>query len=93
MAKAGREEGIDLIGGSAIIAPSGEIVSECDLAAAAAYRKDMFDFERHRRPDQYGIITRTSAMRPIPEPVRALTRSRPWALFAPHLDVPPWRNW
>ncbi len=70
VAKAGREEGSDLIGGSAIIAPSGEIVAqartvgdevivaECDLDAAAAYRRDMFDFARHRRPDQYGIITR-----------------------------------
>ena len=70
VAKAGREESSALIGGSAIIAPSGEIVAqartvgdevivaECDLDAAAAYRRDMFDFARHRRPDQYGIITR-----------------------------------
>jgi predicted amidohydrolase len=70
VAKAGCEEGSNLIGGSAIIAPTGEIVAmtrtlgdeiivaECDLDAAVAYRKDMFDFARHRRPDQYGIICR-----------------------------------
>lgn len=70
VAKAGCEEGSDLIGGSSIIAPSGEIVAqartlsdeiivaECDLDAAADYRRDMFDFARHRRPDQYGIITK-----------------------------------
>lgn len=70
VAKAGCEEGSDLIGGSVIVAPSGEIVAqartlsdevivaECDFEAAAAYRRDMFDFARHRRPDQYAIITR-----------------------------------
>lgn len=72
VAKAGLEEGSNLIGGSAIIAPSGEIVAqartlgdeviihECDFEAAAAYRRDMFDFARHRRPDQYGIISAPS---------------------------------
>ena len=70
VAKAGREEGSDLIGGSAIVAPSGEIVAqartvgdevivaECDLDAAAAYRRDMMDLARHRRPDQYGLLVR-----------------------------------
>lgn len=70
VAKAGREEGCDMIGGSAIIAPSGEIVAqartlgdevivaECDLDAAAAYRLDMMDLARHRRPDQYGLLVR-----------------------------------
>jgi predicted amidohydrolase len=70
VAKAGREEGCDLIGGSAIIAPSGEIVAqartlgdevivaECDLDAAAAYRRDMMDLARHRRPDQYALLVR-----------------------------------
>lgn len=70
VAKAGREEGSDLIGGTAIIAPSGEIVAqartlgdevivaECDLDAAAAYRRDMMDLARHRRPDQYGLLVR-----------------------------------
>lgn len=70
VAKAGREAGSHLIGGSAIIAPSGEIVAqartvddeiivaECDLDAAAAYRRDMFDFRRHRRPEVYDLLTR-----------------------------------
>jgi N-carbamoyl-D-amino-acid hydrolase len=68
VAKAGREAGHDLIGGSVIIAPSGEIVAqartlgdeiivaECDLDAAIAYRRDMFDLRRHRRPDQYRLL-------------------------------------
>ena len=70
VAKAGHEEGSNLIGGSVIIAPSGEIVAqartlddevivaECDLEAAAAYKRDMFDLARHRRPDQYGLLVR-----------------------------------
>ncbi len=70
VAKAGREEGSDLIGGSVIVAPSGEIVAqartladevivaECDLDAAVAYRRDMMDLARHRRPDQYGLLVR-----------------------------------
>ncbi len=69
VAKAGDEEGVAMIGGSAIIAPSGEIVAQaatladelivadCDLDAGASYRTTVFDFERHRRPEHYGIIT------------------------------------
>lgn len=67
-AKAGIEEGVDQIGGSAIIAPSGEIVAcartkddelvvaEIDLDMAARYRKDIFNFAQHRRPEHYGLI-------------------------------------
>ncbi|MCZ7529459.1 MAG: N-carbamoyl-D-amino-acid hydrolase [Acidimicrobiia bacterium] len=69
VAKAGDEEGVPMIGGTAIIAPSGEIVSQastlgdelvvsdCDLDACASYRTTTFDFERHRRPEHYEIIT------------------------------------
>ena len=69
VAKAGNEEGIEMIGGSAIIAPSGEIVAacstkgdelavaRCDLDLCHSYKTTTFNFERHRRPEAYGLIT------------------------------------
>ncbi|MBM3597571.1 MAG: N-carbamoyl-D-amino-acid hydrolase [Alphaproteobacteria bacterium] len=63
-AKAGREDGFDLLGHSCIIAPSGEVVAlsstladelvpyRCDIDLAPYY-KSFHDFERNRRPDQY----------------------------------------
>jgi len=68
VAKAGCEEGEDLIGGSCIIAPTGEIVAtakslddelvvgEIDLDAVLACRRVNFDFALYRRPDQYRLI-------------------------------------
>lgn len=68
-AKAGREEAQALIGGSCIIAPTGEIAAQAlslddevvvhriDLDLIAACRKTNFDFARYRRPDQYRAIT------------------------------------
>ncbi|WP_309070854.1 nitrilase-related carbon-nitrogen hydrolase [Arthrobacter sp.] len=68
-AKAGTEEGVCQIGGSAIIAPSGEIVAtartmgdelvtaEIDLDMVTRYRRDVFNFSQHRRPEHYSIIT------------------------------------
>ncbi|WP_146589293.1 N-carbamoyl-D-amino-acid hydrolase [Puniceibacterium confluentis] len=65
VAKAGVEEGCDLIGGSAIVAPTGEIVAQaatlgdevivadCDLDRCAEIRANIFDFAKHRRPDVY----------------------------------------
>lgn len=67
-AKAGVEEGQALIGGSCIIAPTGEIVAEAkslddeviahaaDLDLIGTCRKVNFDFEQYRRPDQYRLI-------------------------------------
>ena len=67
-AKAGLEDGQALIGGSCIIAPTGEIaalavsvddevvVHRADLELIAACRRVNFDFARYRRPDQYGLI-------------------------------------
>ncbi|MGO4382817.1 nitrilase-related carbon-nitrogen hydrolase [Specibacter sp. RAF43] len=64
-AKAGVEEGVAQIGGSAIIAPSGEIIAtattrgdelvtaEIDLDMASRYRRDVFNFAQHRRPEHY----------------------------------------
>jgi predicted amidohydrolase len=69
VAKCGREEGVDQIGQSQIIAPSGEIVAmastlgdelvvaRCDLDLGRSYKSTVFDFARHRRPEHYGLIT------------------------------------
>lgn len=69
VAKAGIEEGVEQIGGSAIIAPSGEIVAQAssqgdelviadiDLDMVTRYRKEVFSFGHHRRPEHYGAIT------------------------------------
>jgi predicted amidohydrolase len=68
-AKAGLEEGQALIGGSCIIAPTGEIAAlassvddevvlhRADLDLIAACRRVNFDFARYRRPEEYGLIT------------------------------------
>jgi predicted amidohydrolase len=67
-AKAGREEGCELIGGSAVIAPSGEIiamcassgdelaVARCNLDLCNSYKRTVFDFERHRQLAAYRLI-------------------------------------
>lgn len=67
-ARCGQEEGSDMIGQSAIIAPSGEIVASaytredelitarCDLDMAKRYRETYFNFERHREPKYYKLI-------------------------------------
>jgi predicted amidohydrolase len=68
VAKAGREEGCDLIGGSCIIAPTGEIAARCttlgdELAIATCnldrcreIQDNIFNFEVHRQPHQYGLL-------------------------------------
>ena len=68
-AKAGLEDGQALIGGSCIIAPTGEmaaqamslgdeiIVHRADLDLIATCRKVNFDFALYRRPDQYRLIS------------------------------------
>ncbi|MDP3707946.1 MAG: N-carbamoyl-D-amino-acid hydrolase [Polaromonas sp.] len=68
VAKAGLEEGVDSIGGSCIVAPSGEIVARCitkgdevaiarcDLDFCAIYKRTTFNFDMHRRPEAYGLI-------------------------------------
>lgn len=69
VAKAGREEGCDLIGGSMIVAPTGEIVAQAatledeivaariDLDRCAEIRRNVFDFAQHRQPGDYGRLT------------------------------------
>jgi predicted amidohydrolase len=77
-AKCGCEEGSDMIGQSAIIAPSGEIiamtrslddeiiVANCDFEMGRRYRETIFDFARHREPSQYGLIVERKGARPPP---------------------------
>ena len=77
VAKAGDEDGIRQIGGSMIIAPSGEIVAacttegdelaiaRCDLDLCASYKNTTFNFAKHRRTEAYGmIVERTGAIVP-----------------------------
>ena len=77
VAKAGCEEGFNMIGQTCIIAPSGEIVAmcctmgdelvirKCDLDMAIPYRADIFNFTAHRRPEHYKLITdRAGALLP-----------------------------
>ena len=68
VAKCGLEEGSLMIGQSAIIAPSGEIVaaartledevivSTCDLDFGRRYKETIFNFAQHREPRHYGLI-------------------------------------
>jgi predicted amidohydrolase len=79
VAKAGMEEGFNMIGQTCIIAPSGEIVAQCatmgdelvirkcDLDFAKPYRDDIFNFAAHRRPEHYGLITERTGAIPPPE--------------------------
>ena len=68
VAKAGVEEGVDQIGGSCIVAPSGEIIAacttkgdeialaRCDLDLCNSYKRTTFNFDIHRQPQAYGMI-------------------------------------
>jgi predicted amidohydrolase len=68
VAKAGMEEGVDSIGGSCVVAPSGEVVARCitkddelalarcDLDFCAIYKRTTFNFDLHRRPEAYAMI-------------------------------------
>ena len=79
VAKAGGEEGFNMIGQTCIIAPSGEIVAQCatmgdelvirkcDLDFAKPYRADIFNFAAHRRPEHYRLITERTGAVPPPE--------------------------
>ncbi len=68
VAKAGKEEGCDLIGQSCIIAPTGEIVAmcstlgdelivaDCDLDRSREIKDNIFNFALHRQPQHYGLL-------------------------------------
>lgn len=69
VAKAGMEEGSELIGGSIIVAPTGEVVAkaatsgdevitaEVDLDRCLEIRANIFNFAEHREPQDYALIT------------------------------------
>ena len=69
VAKAGVEEGVDSLGQSMIVAPSGQIVAQtfttddelitarCDLDWCKRYTGTLFDFDKYRRPEVYTRIT------------------------------------
>ena len=74
-AKAGHEEGCDLIGGSCIVAPSGEIVVRCetladelitwscDLDECRDIQDNIFNFSLHREPQEYGPLSEVNGHR------------------------------
>ena len=75
VAKAGNEEGVPMIGGSQIIAPTGEsvavavteedelITAACDLDLGKSYKQSVFDFARHREPAHYRLIVESKGAR------------------------------
>ncbi|BBK43077.1 N-carbamoyl-D-amino-acid hydrolase [Allostella vacuolata] len=76
-AKAGVEEGCMLIGGTCVVAPSGELVAVAstlgdellvytmDLDATVPIKNSVFNFAKHRRVEHYGmIVERTGAIPP-----------------------------
>jgi N-carbamoyl-D-amino-acid hydrolase len=73
-AKCGAEDGFAMIGGSAIVAPTGEIAAVAlteedeviattlDLELGDYLKRNVFNFEKHRRIEHYGLIaSRTGA--------------------------------
>ena len=78
-AKCGTEEGSRMVGQSAIIAPSGEIVAQavtlddevitarCDLDIGKRYRETIFNFAKHREPEAYRLIVERKGAIPPPE--------------------------
>ncbi len=81
-AKCGVEEGSNMVGQSAIIAPSGEIVAQavsledevitarCDLDLGKRYRETIFNFAKHREPEAYRLIVERKGAEPPPGPDR-----------------------
>lgn len=68
VAKAGFEEGCELIAGSIIVAPTGEVLARTqgsddevitariDLDRCSEIRRNVFDFAQHREPEEYHKI-------------------------------------
>ncbi len=79
VAKAGREEGCELLGSSMIVAPSGEIVAhatttadevivaKCDLDLSRHSKDHIFNFAEHRRIEHYKLIAERTGAIPPPE--------------------------
>ncbi len=79
VAKAGFEDGHDLMAGSCIVDPNGEIVAlaetaedelvvhDCDLDACAFLKETTLKFEAHRRIEHYRLICSQTGAVPPPE--------------------------
>jgi N-carbamoyl-D-amino-acid hydrolase len=75
-AKCGAEDGFHMIGGSCIVAPSGEIAAQAvseddevifcdaDLSLAENFRQHVFNFAKHRRPEHYRLIVDRAGVGP-----------------------------
>lgn len=71
VAKAGIEDGVDLMDGTCIIDPAGEIVAlartsadelviaDCDLDLCANGKAEEFNFDKNRRPEHYAALAST----------------------------------
>ncbi|ORY68459.1 carbon-nitrogen hydrolase [Pseudomassariella vexata] len=78
VAKCGVEDGIGMIAGSMIVDPNGRVVAESktmgdelvvatiDLAMCRSQKERVFNFERHRRVENYGIILAQVGAKEIP---------------------------
>jgi predicted amidohydrolase len=78
-AKAGNEDGFELMAGSCIVNPDGEIVAltqttqdelitfDCDLDECAFLKQTTFDFAAHRRIEHYGRICSQTGAEPPAE--------------------------
>jgi predicted amidohydrolase len=79
-AKAGVEDGCELMGGSCIVAPTGEVVAQavtqgdelisftCDMDLGRQIKKNRFNFAEHRRIEHYGLITQRAGAVAPPKP-------------------------
>ena len=82
-AKAGCEEGFNMIGQSMIISPNGEVVAmastlddelittRCDMDIAQYAKTEIFNLARHRRPENYQLITSRIGVGGLVQPTRA----------------------
>jgi predicted amidohydrolase len=78
-AKCGADDGFHMIGGSCIIAPTGEIAArtmseddeviavDCDLTLGDDIRNFVFNFAKHRRPEHYKLIVERVGAEAPPE--------------------------
>jgi N-carbamoyl-D-amino-acid hydrolase len=89
VAKGGTEEGVESLCQSAIYAPSGQIVARalstgdeliaahCDLDMCAKFKHTLFQMDRYREPQHYGIIT---SQKGVVEPP-PLAPGHPWSVL------------
>ena len=76
VAKAGLEDGSGLIGGTCIIAPTGEITAQavtrgdelvtatCDLELAREWKENLLNFADNRKIENYALITQQAGITP-----------------------------